>query len=106
MSLVGSLEDLGLGDILQVISLSRKSGVLLLRTDLGNGRIIFRDGLIRGAFREGDSTSLRELVAGSETVPPAELDAAWEQARTDGNRSDVPSALWHRSHALEGTEAG
>lgn len=84
MSLVGSLEDLGLGDILQVISLSRKSGVLLLRTDLGNGRIIFRDGLIRGAFREGDSTSLRELVAGSETVPPAELDAAWEQARAEG----------------------
>ena len=49
MSLVGSLEDLGLGDILQVISLSRKSGVLLLRSDRGEGRIIFRDGLIRGA---------------------------------------------------------
>jgi hypothetical protein len=84
MSLVGSLEDLALGDILQVISLSRKSGVLLLRTDLGDGRIIFRDGLIRGAFREGDSTSLRELVAGSDTVPPADLDAAWEQARSEG----------------------
>lgn len=84
MSLVGSLEDLGLGDILQVISLSRKSGVLLLRSDRGEGRIIFRDGLIRGAFREGDSTGLRELVAGSETVPSAELDAAWEQARSEG----------------------
>jgi hypothetical protein len=84
MSLVGSLEDLGLGDILQVISLSRKSGVLLLRSDRGEGRIIFRDGLIRGAFREGDSTGLRELVAGSETVAPADLDAAWEQARAQG----------------------
>jgi len=30
MSLVGSLEDLGLGDILQIISLSRKSGILYL----------------------------------------------------------------------------
>jgi len=81
MSLVGSLEDLGLGDILQIISLSRKSGVLLLRSDRGEGRIIFREGLIRGAFRKGDPTNLRDLVAGLETVPKAELDAACEQAR-------------------------
>jgi hypothetical protein len=81
MSLVGSLEDLGLGDILQIISLSRKSGVLLLRSDRGEGRIIFREGLIRGAFHKGDSTHLRDLVAGLETVPKAELDAACEQAR-------------------------
>ena len=32
MSLVGSLEDLGLGEILQIVSLSRKSGRLLLRS--------------------------------------------------------------------------
>ena len=42
MSLVGSLEDLGLGDILQIVSLSRKSGLLLLRSDDGEGRIVFR----------------------------------------------------------------
>ena len=30
MSLIGSLEDLNLADILQIISLSRKSGVLIL----------------------------------------------------------------------------
>jgi hypothetical protein len=81
MSLVGSLEDLGLGDILQIISLSRKSGVLLLRSDRGEGRIIFREGLIRGASRKGDPTDLQGLVAGLETVPKAELDAACEQAR-------------------------
>ncbi len=40
MSLVGSLEDLGLGDILQIVSLSRKSGVLRLRCDGGEGRIV------------------------------------------------------------------
>ncbi|PLY11667.1 MAG: hypothetical protein C0624_01655 [Desulfuromonas sp.] len=31
MSLVGNLEDLGLGEILQIVSLSRKSGVLTLQ---------------------------------------------------------------------------
>ena len=84
MSLVGSLEDLGLGDILQIISLSRKSGVLLLRSDRGEGRIIFREGLIRGASRKGDPTDLRGLVARQETVPKAELDAASEQAGAEG----------------------
>ena len=84
MSLVGSLEDLGLGDILQIISLSRKSGVLMLRSERGEGRIIFRDGLIHGALRKGDPTGLRELVAGLGTVPKAELEVAFEQARVQG----------------------
>ena len=61
MSLVGSLEDLGLGDILQIISLSGKSGVLLLRSDRGEGRFIFRKGLIRGASFAGGPKDLREL---------------------------------------------
>ncbi len=81
MSLVGSLEDLGLGDILQIISLSRKSGVLLLRSDRGQGRIVFREGLIRGAFRKDDPTDLRGLVERLKTVSKAELDAACEEAR-------------------------
>jgi hypothetical protein len=84
MSLVGSLEDLGLGDILQIISLSRKSGVLLLRSESGEGRIIFREGLIRGAFHKGHPADLRGLLAGQEEVPQAELSAACEQARSQG----------------------
>jgi hypothetical protein len=82
MSLVGSLEDLGLGEILQIISLSRKSGLLKLRSDRGEGQIIFHQGLIRGAFRKGDPTDLRDLVASLEAVPKTELDAACERALT------------------------
>ena len=41
MSLVGSLEDLGLGDILQIIHLSRKSGTLWIRSAAGEGQIVF-----------------------------------------------------------------
>ncbi len=41
MSLVGNLEDLGLGDILQIVSLSQKSGVLTLRSRSREGRIVF-----------------------------------------------------------------
>lgn len=80
MSLVGSLEDLGLGEILQIISLSGKSGLLQLRADGGQGRILFDDGRIRLAFlgakeptlaamgladqapADGDDTAVREWV--------------------------------------------
>src|SRR5262245_13542144 len=55
MSLVGSLEDLGLADILQIVSLSRKSGVLLLRGEEGEGRIVFRDGLVHAAATKDEA---------------------------------------------------
>ena len=46
MSLVGNLEDLGLGEILQIVNLSRKSGVLELSSRQRTGRIFFRAGQI------------------------------------------------------------
>jgi hypothetical protein len=79
MSLVGSLEDLGLGDILQIVSLSRKSGVLVLRCEAGEGHIVFRDGLIHAAEVKGAPEDLgsglrrRGLDAAS---GPEQLEAA------------------------------
>ncbi len=84
MSLVGSLEDLGLGDILQIISLSRKSGLLLLRSARGEGRIVFLDGLVRGAFVKGGPSDLRGLVVGSGALEDAAFDALAAEARTRG----------------------
>jgi CheY-like chemotaxis protein len=68
MSLVGNLEDLGLGDILQIVSLSRKSGVLSLQSRGREGKIVFQNGqVIRAAssvYREnvGDLLLRRGLV--------------------------------------------
>ena len=62
MSLIGSLEDLSLGDILQIISLSQKSGVLVLRMNEGEGRIFFRAGLVCGAVVTGGPRDLRAVV--------------------------------------------
>ncbi|MBW2241967.1 MAG: DUF4388 domain-containing protein [Deltaproteobacteria bacterium] len=77
MSLVGSLEDLGLGDILQIISLSGKSGVLALQADEGEGKILFEEGRIRSALIRGGPTSLAELLE-SRNLPPADVIAAEE----------------------------
>jgi len=46
VSLVGNLADLGLGEILQIVSLSRKSGVLTLQSRGRQGIIVFRFGQV------------------------------------------------------------
>jgi hypothetical protein len=80
MSLVGSLEDLGLGDILQIVSLSRKSGLLLLRSEDGEGRIVFRDGLIRAAYGKGEADDLRGLLVVGGFISEEEFDRVAETA--------------------------
>ena len=49
MSLVGNLEDLGLGEILQIVSLSRRSGVLSLESRGRQARVVFSNGQVTRA---------------------------------------------------------
>ena len=83
MSLVGNLEDLSLGDILQIISLSRKSGVLALSSNLGSGRIVFRDGSVHAACLKGGANELGALL-----VARGALDAD----RAEAARAAAPDA--------------
>src|SRR2546426_3189727 len=76
MSLVGSLEDLGLADILQIVSLSRKSGMLMLRSESGDGRIMLRDGLVQGAAIKGEPEDLRALLLAQGCVDAQAFDRA------------------------------
>jgi CheY-like chemotaxis protein len=50
LSLNGNLEDLPLLDILQIVSFSKKTGYLSIRTDGGEGAIVFQDGFVVAAF--------------------------------------------------------
>jgi CheY-like chemotaxis protein len=49
MSLVGNLEDLPLADILQIVSLSKRTGILTIETEEGKNIIVFKHGLIISA---------------------------------------------------------
>ena len=62
MSLVGNLEDLGLGEILQIVSLSRKSGVLQLNSLDRDGRVIFHDGQVIRASSSTFPENIGDLV--------------------------------------------
>jgi hypothetical protein len=84
MSLVGSLEDLALGDILQIVSLARKSGLLLLRTEGGDGRIVFQDGLVRAAYAKGQPEDLAGVLIASRLATPEVASQAVEDAREAG----------------------
>lgn len=84
MSLAGSLEDLGLGDILQIISLSRKSGVLAIRSGPGEGQIVFRDGRVVGAFCKGGPADLASLLVAAGAVDERGFAAAARAAREAG----------------------
>jgi hypothetical protein len=91
MSLVGSLEDLGLADILQIVSLARKSGRLLLRSDDGEGWIALQDGLVRGAAVKGQSEGLRALLVGAGHVEADVFDRA--ASDTQGEDRQLEAAL-------------
>ncbi|UCE85070.1 MAG: DUF4388 domain-containing protein [Deltaproteobacteria bacterium] len=84
MSLVGSLEDLGLGDILQIVSLSHKSGVLTLRCDGGEGRIFFESGRVRGACLKGGSEDLRAVLVSNGAISEADFETSRSTARAEG----------------------
>ncbi len=73
MSLVGNLEDLGLGDILQIVSLSRKSGILFITNGEREGKIIFRDGQVVRSFSTDVGEDLEYIVAGSGVVSAEQL---------------------------------
>ena len=88
MSLVGSLEDLGLGDILQIVSLSRKSGLLVLRSDAGEGRIILRDGQVRAAFVKGEPLT-------GEAADKAYLEITRKYYGHDQKICEVPDYIAH-----------
>lgn len=46
MSLVGRLEDLGLSDIFQILSVGRKTGTLIIKGSRGSVMIVFKSGLV------------------------------------------------------------
>lgn len=50
MSLTGNLEDLPLLDIIQIVSFSKKTGFLTIRTASGEAAIVFRDGFVVSSF--------------------------------------------------------
>ncbi|MGA8809129.1 MAG: response regulator, partial [Thermoanaerobaculia bacterium] len=70
MSLLGRLEDLSLTDIVQIVYLSRRTGVLEIVDDRGRHTVMFRQGLVVNASSPEHPDLLTFLVARG-TIPEA-----------------------------------
>ena len=62
MSLVGRLEDLALPDIFQIISLSKKTGTLIVRSRKGTGMVVFKNGQVVQAASDSIRDSLGNIL--------------------------------------------
>jgi len=91
MSLVGSLEDLGLGDILQIVSLSRKSGVLNLNWGEVRGKIMFRDGQVVAGITNQPKPNLGMILVERGLISANTLDRL--QAKVAAGKTDLRQAL-------------
>ena len=84
MSLVGNLEDLGLSEILQILSLSRKSGTLSLCSEGREAAIVFRQGLVVRASSTMFPQSLGELLTRKSVIDPVILRKALSLQQAQG----------------------
>ena len=86
MSLVGRLEDLALPDIFQIISLSKKTGTLLVRSRRGMGMVVFKDGQVVQAASDSTRDSLGNILVSQGMVTQDVLsDALTQQATSPGS---------------------
>lgn len=76
MSLAGNLEDLGLGDILQIVSLSRKSGILSLKDGVREGKIFFSKGQVIRAWSSTSRENIGDLLVRRQLVSAETLSEA------------------------------
>ena len=76
MSLVGRLEDLALPDIFQIISLSRKTGTLVVRSRKGTGIVVFKNGQVIQAGSDVIRDSLGNILVSQGMIDSTDLSAA------------------------------
>lgn len=96
MSLVGNLEDLGLGEILQIVSLSRKSGVLSLYSKGREGKIVFRQGQVIRALIDGRHPPLGNLLVARGIIDEPTLKRALAIQSQEGFRERLGDILISR----------
>lgn len=89
MSLVGNLADLGLGDIFQIVSLSRRSGTLRLDTPAESGEIVFFAGKVVAASRTRPQHTVGDVLMQAGIISPM----TYQEMLAEQTRGVVGQAL-------------
>ena len=96
MSLAGNLEDLGLDDIIHIVNLSRKSGILILRSRAHEGLVVFRHGQVVRARASCTATLLGEVLKERGIIDGATLEEALLIQKREGFRERLGPILIRR----------
>ncbi|MBI5694183.1 MAG: DUF4388 domain-containing protein [Nitrospirae bacterium] len=84
MSLVGRLEDLALADIFQIISLSKKTGTLVLKSKAGAAVVVFRDGQVIQAATDNLRDTLGNILISKGLINERDLTRALDTQKKLG----------------------
>lgn len=98
MSLVGNLADLGLGEILQIVSLSRKSGILTLQSRGRQGVVVFRFGQVIRATSSAIRYFLGEELLKREVVDEECLNKALQAQQATAYKERLGTILIQKFH--------
>jgi hypothetical protein len=91
MSLIGRLEDLALPDIFQIISLSKKTGTLVVRSRKGTGMVVFKNGQVIQAANDSIRDSLGNILVSQGMLDEASLSRALDLQRREA--ADTPLGM-------------
>jgi len=86
MSLVGRLEDLALPDIFQIISLSKKTGTLIVRSRKGTGMVVFKNGQVVQAASDSIRDSLGNMLVSQGMLTESALSKALELQKRETDK--------------------
>ena len=84
MSIIGSLEDLSLADIFQILAGSQKSGVLYVNTVDGRSSIAFKNGYVVSASKPDLSHRLGQLLLKQNLISRTDLETSLTEQSQNG----------------------
>ena len=94
MSLVGKLEDLSLGEILQIVSLSRRSGLLRIDGPEGEGNVFIRDGKIIFASSSIEQEGVLSLLVSHGLVDRNQVEGIRDSLEKVSSPDELKSVLF------------
>ena len=101
MSMVGLLEDLALSDILQILSLSKRTGKLTLTRREGTGVILFRQGHIIYAASDSARETLGNILVCQKHITESTLMAALEVQHRSTENQLLGQILLEKGHITQ-----
>ncbi len=97
MSLVGRLEDLSLGEILQIVSLSKRSGLLRLEAPGGKASLFIRAGKVIYAATSEEKEGVLSLLAKNGLIEADQLESLREMLDSTSSPQEFRGLLEDRT---------